>query len=177
MKLQRFGLCLVLALALNAQANDGYIAVQGHFGQLLMENDGSYHASYGGWILGGDESARGGAAGYKLMSAYESPTYGDISLWAAGPMVFWIPEFDTDEVVVHIGAMFGGGLASATNVTRQKFFWFIEPTIMLAFRMTSFVGIGVGANFRYIPNFGSASMLDDISYTFGANLSLILGDF
>lgn len=167
-----------LTLAFEAQANDGYLAVQGNYGRLDNEDDKKFHAILGGWIMGGDEEWRAGAGGYKLMSPYSSNVYGNVDLWYAGPMIFWVPNTESKEVVIHLGGQIGGGFASNSTSSKSNFFYVIEPTIILAFKLSSWSGIGVSVSYRYITNFSTTpSAIDTISHSFNAGAALILGEF
>jgi hypothetical protein len=175
-------LLLVLFLTglapVQSSANDGYLAVHGNYGRLEGEGDKDFHPTIGGWIMGGDDEWRAGAGGFKLMSPYSSSGYGNIDLWYAGPMIFWIPNPGSDNPVIHLGAHFGGGYSKASSESGSKFIWFIEPTAMFAFKISSWSGIGISASYRYISNFSSlASSVDTISHSFNAGAALILGEF
>jgi len=177
MFLQR--IVLVSAFMVGARASlasEGYLAVHGTYGQFLGQPN--THKSSGGWLMGGEDSWRIGAGGYGLFSDLSIGAHDAINLWYAGPILYWVPNPRSRIVVVHLGAQVGAGFAESSQSSRAKFFWNFEPSMLLAYRLSAWAGIGITASYSYMTDFKSDSnIVDTLQSSFNVGAMLIVGEF
>jgi hypothetical protein len=169
--------CSCATLAAYAGKGEGYLAVEAQYGRVFWEGDKDFHASWGGWILGGEDEWRGGAGAMKLYHPYYSSNYGSIDFWLAGPIVYYVPN-PKDDAIIHIGGEFGMGSAKSDLAASRQWFAFVEPKLMVAFKLAGWMGIGIHIGYRYIRSQKTdPSMIDTLSHSVNAGASFIMGEF
>ncbi len=170
-RIRFFLLPIFLLVVITAQANEGSLAPQLLYGQLSGPKD--FHTFAGGWLMGGDESWRAGAAAYGLTSLYYEGGR-KVRLYYGGPIVY--RSFSLNQgVSFHIGGLVGGGFLHLVGASKSAYFWSIEPSALLAFQITHWMGIGFSASYRYIPEVESEGITFEYLRGGMIGLSLILG--